>query len=281
MAFVFRPDKEIIERTLETLKERGSHVAPDARFNHDAPDGLRREVCFRDEDFLNHLSSTQDERVVDSILLMLKEKGLVPAEASYRKDAYERFVTLTRNKWFFPFTTFTRVMRRLFFMLSSVRKPRVAAGIGIFYGYTLLWSAAPGCGKDRSYKAEKVYGIDINPEAIEGARKNFTTVEDSGHVELIAEDGLVFAERFEGQIDFLHLDADGKEKGKEIYLDLLKALYSKLSPGAFVLAHDVGDPGFIKRGVFDEYIAYVRDPEYFSESILFDIDNLGLELSIK
>lgn len=281
MAFVFRPDKEIIEETLKTLKEHGNHVAPDARFNHDAPGGLRKEVAFRDEDFLNHLSTTKDERIVDSILEMLKGKALVPPDAFYSKEAYERLVKLAREKWVFPWTTFTKVMRRLFYMLSSVKQPRTIAGIGIFYGYTLAWSAAPSCGKDKVYSADKVYGIDINPEAIDGACKNFATLDGAEHVELIAEDGIVFAERLEGLVDFLHLDADDARIGKRLYLELLKKLYSKLSPGAWVLAHDVTDPGFCKAGDFTDYIDFVRDPRFFSESILFDIDNYGLELSIK
>lgn len=281
MALLYKPGKKIIEETLLTLKERGNHVAQDARFNYEAPDGLRREVAFRDEDFLNHLSATQDECMVDSILEMLKKRKLVPTDAFYRKDAYDRLVKLTREDWFFPWTTFTRAMRRLFYMLSSVKQAKTVVGIGIFYGYTLAYSAAPSCGRDKAYSADKVYGIDINEKAIEGAKKNFSTLEGAEHVKLVAEDGRSFAECFDGTIDFLHLDADDGKNGKGLYLYLLRKLYPRLSAGAWVLAHDVTEPVFSKRGVFKEYLAYVRNAANFSESILFDIDNYGLELSIK
>ncbi|MBN2381069.1 class I SAM-dependent methyltransferase [candidate division WOR-3 bacterium] len=281
MALVFRPDKKSIEKTLAALKSYGNLVAPDARFNYDAKDGLRKEVCFRDEDFLSLLSSIDDEYVVDSILEMLKGKALVPPDAFYSKDAFDKLVALTKEKWYYPWTSFTKAMRRLFYMLASIKQPRIVVGMGIFYGYTLAWSAGPSCGKDKLYNAERVYGVDINTEAIEGARKNFAILEGSDHVELIAEDGRLVAQRLEGPVVFLHLDADGEKIGKKLYLELLKILYPKLAKGAWVLAHDVTDPGFQKQGVFTEYLNYVRDPKYFSESILFDIDQCGLELSIK
>lgn len=281
MALAFRPDKKTIERALAALKGYGNMVAPDAFFNYDARDGLRREVAFRDEDFLGILGSIGDEIVVDSILEMLKSKGLVSRKAAYRKEAFEDLVTLIKDKWFYPWSTFTKAMRRLFYMLASVKQPKIVVGMGIFYGYTLAWSAGPSCGKQRIYTAEKIYGVDINRKAIKGARKNFATLDGAEHVELLAEDGRIVAERLEGPVDFLHLDADDEKIGKKLYLELLKKLYPKLSPGAWVLAHDVTDPTFYKSGDFVEYLDYVRDPRFFSESILFDIDHCGLELSIK
>jgi len=281
MAFVFRPDKKTVEKTLNALKDYGNRIAPDACFNYDAKDGLRREVCFRDEDFLSLLSSIDDEYVVDSILQMIKDKGLVSHDAYYCKDAFDNLVKLIKDKWYYPWSTFTKAMRRLFYMLASVRQPRTVVGMGIFYGYTLAWSAGPSCGPERIYTADKVYGVDINSKAIEGAKKNFTTLQGSEHVELIADDGRTVAERLEGPLDFLHLDADDKKIGKAMYLEILKILYPKLSAGAWVLAHDVTDPAFYKTGVFKEYLDYVRNTANFSESILFDIDTCGLELSIK
>jgi predicted O-methyltransferase YrrM len=281
MASVFRPDRETIEKTLVELKGYGNMVAPDARFNYDARDGLRKEVAFRDNDFLRILGSINDESIVDSILVMLKDKELVSPKAYYQKEAYEDLVELINNEWYYPWSTFTKAMRRLFYMLASVKQPRTVVGMGIFFGYTLAWSAGPSCGKDRIYNAEKVYGIDINAEAIKGAKKNFATLETAEHVELIAEDGRKAAERLEGPIDFLHLDADDNKISKGLYFELLNILYPKLSPGAWVLAHDVTDPDFYKTDVFTEYLDFVRNPRFFSESILFDIDYCGLELSIK
>jgi len=45
------------------------------------------------------------------------------------------------------------------------------------------------------------------------------------------------------------------------------------------LAHDIVVPPFAKE--FDEYLRYVRNKENFGESILFDVDAFGLELSVK
>jgi predicted O-methyltransferase YrrM len=281
MALVFRPDKEIIEKALINLKGYGNMISPDARFNYDAEDGLRREVAFRDNDFLRILGSTDDERIVDSILVMLKDRELVSGKAYYSKEGFENLAGQIRDKWFYPWSTFTKVMRRLFYMLASVKRPGIVVGMGIFYGYTLAWSAGPSCGRNRTYNAEKVYGIDINAAAIEGAKKNFATLEAAEHVELIAGDGRTAAESLEGPLDFLHLDADDEKIGKGLYLEILKILYPKLSPEAWVLAHDITDPSFHTTGDFIEYLDFVRNSGNFSESILFDIDHCGLELSIK
>jgi hypothetical protein len=64
-----------------------------------------------------------------------------------------------------------------------------------------------------------------------------------------------------------------------LYLELLKKLYGKVEEGGWVLAHDTVVPPFA--GQLEAYLAYVRDGANFKESISFDVDAYGLELSIK
>jgi hypothetical protein len=52
-----------------------------------------------------------------------------------------------------------------------------------------------------------------------------------------------------------------------------------LSSGAWVIAHDNLDWSFADE--MSLYLPFVRDKKHFSESISFDIDHCGLELSIK
>ena len=99
------------------------------------------------------------------------------------------------------------------------------------------------------------------------------------HIDLIAEDGLRAVERLAGPFDYVYLDVEGKDLGKGLYLELLKRLYGKIEKGGGVLAHDIAVPPFAKE--FEEYLRYVRDGENFRESILFDVDAFGLELSVK
>ena len=53
----------------------------------------------------------------------------------------------------------------------------------------------------------------------------------------------------------------------------------KVEVGGWVLAHDTTVPPFASQ--LEKYLSFVRGNKYFRESISFDIDPFGLELSIK
>ncbi len=278
MPIAYRCERSAIELALEKLKA-ASLVAPDAVFNHNAPDGLRREVTYRDFDFLSRLSRTEEASTVRSILAWLKDNGIVDVDATYDEKLFDAFRQEVKEKIAMPGTSISPVMERLLYMLCSVKTPRRVVGIGTYYGNALLWAAGASFGVGKSYNAEMVLGIDINVEATEGARRNFGRLAHTNHVELLAEDGLEALDRLDGPIDLLFLDADGKETGKGLYLDLVMKAYDKLDSGAWVMAHDVVVPPFAKQ--LADYMAFVRNPANLTESILFDIDAFGLELSIK
>ena len=152
-------------------------------------------------------------------------------------------------------------------------------GIGTYCGNALVWAVGSSCGRGKVFEAEKVYGIDIDAEATDRARRNFGKLKFAGHIELLAEDGLKAVESLEGLFDYVYLDVDSKELGKGLYLELLKRLYRLVAEGGWVLAHDIVVPPFADQ--FTENLAFVRNRENFKESILFDVDAYGLELSIK
>ena len=64
-----------------------------------------------------------------------------------------------------------------------------------------------------------------------------------------------------------------------LYLVLLKQVYDRLPEGAWVIAHDNLDWSAKKQ--MAPYLEFVRDGAHFSESICFDIDDCGMELSIR
>jgi predicted O-methyltransferase YrrM len=70
---------------------------------------------------------------------------------------------------------------------------------------------------------------------------------------------------------------ENPRKGKAIYLNMLEAALHALRPGSLVLAHDS------IAAVHDmaDYLAYVRDPANFRESISMVIDDHGLEVSVR
>lgn len=278
MSLIYTCETPVIEMALEKLKDAGL-VSKDAYFNYDAPQQLRREVTYRDYLFLSRLSRTAEVETVRSILAWLRQEGVVPEGATYDEAAFDDLRREVKEKFTIPGTSITPVMERLLYMLSSVRRPRRVIGLGTYCGYALVWSVGPSCGQGKVYEAEKVYGIDIDAEATESAQRNFSKLAHSDHIELIAEDGLKAVERLEGPFDYVYLDVESKELGKGIYLELLKGLHGKVEEGGWVLAHDTTVPPFAKQ--LEEYLAFVRDEENFRQSISFDVDPFGLELSVK
>lgn len=278
MTLVYTCDNQVIEMAFEKLKDDGI-VSRDAYFKYDAPQNLRREVTYRDIDFLYSLSETNEVEVVRSALEMLKREGIVPKEATYDEVAFDELRQEVKQNFNVPGTAITPVMERLLYMLSSIKKPHRVIGLGIYCGNTLVWPVGSSCGKGRVYEAEKVYGIDIDAEAIELARANFGQLANVDHIELIAEDGLRVVERLDETFDYVYLDADNEELGKGLYLELLNKLYGKVERGGWVLAHDTTCPYFNKQ--LKQYLNFVRDRNNFSETISFDVDPFGLELSIK
>ena len=278
MALTYTCEKQVIEMALENLKDAGL-VSRDAYFNYEAPENLRREVAYRDFDFLSRLSRTAEVETVRSIQAWLKQKGVVPEGATYSETAFDALRREVKRQFVIPGTSVTPVMERLLYMLSAVRRPRRAIGLGTYCGYALVWAIGASCGAGREYEAKRVYGVDIDAEATERARDNLGKLAYTDHIELIAEDGLAVVERLAGPFDYVVLDVEGKELAKGLYLELLKRLYGKVEEGGWVLAHDTVAPPFA--GQLEVYLAYVRDRENFTESISFDVDAYGLELSVK
>jgi predicted O-methyltransferase YrrM len=278
MALRYACERQVIELALESLKGDGL-VARDARFNYEAPGQLRKEVAYRDFDFLSRLSRVGEIEIAGSVLMWLKEQGIVPEGATYDEKAFHALRQEVKERFAIPGTSLTPVMERLLYMLGSVKRPRRVIGLGTYCGYALVWAVGPSCGSGKQYEAEQVYGIDIDAQATERAKENLDRLAHTEHIALIADDGLAAVERLEGTFDYLFLDVDSKELGKGLYLELLKKLAGRIEDGGWVLAHDTVVPPFA--GQLEAYLAYVRDKKNFRESVSFDVDAYGLELSIK
>jgi len=278
MSIVFRASQGAIDLAVKKLKDDGM-VHPDAVFKPDAPEDLRREVTYYDRDFLYRLGRTPvDEETVDGALAMLKEHGLAAPAASYDKRAFEKHRTDVREKFEGTWTSLTPAMERLMYMLTSIRRPMHLIEFGSFWGYTLAWFAGPCVGPHAVYQAERVIGIDIDAEMTAKAQVNFKRLGHSDNVELIAEDAATALDRIEDPFDFVYIEAKSDEM-EGLYLSLLKQVYDRLAPGAWVIAHDSLDWSFSAE--MAEYLPFVRDPSHFSESVSFEIDSCGLELSIR
>jgi predicted O-methyltransferase YrrM len=271
-------DREMAETALQRLKRTG-FVAEDAWFNGRATHQLATEVGYRDLHFLYYLGQYAEREISAGVLELLKQNGIVASSAAYSSEAFERLRREVRVHFEIPDTAISPVMERLLYQLSAVKQPKRMIGIGIFCGNTLVWNAGASCNGGRVYEPEQVLGIDIDAQAIRLAQKNFSLLTEVDHVELIAEDGRLAADRLAGPFDYIYLDADSAENGKGIYLEMLQKLYPKLRRGGWVVAHDTTLPAF--KPQLADYLGFVRDRRFFQESISLDVDVCGLELSVK
>jgi len=280
MARLFRPPKKAIELTIEKLKADG-RVHPEAKFNHDAPDDLRKEVTYRDGDFSYRLGRTaMEEEIVDLALGYLISLKLVESTANYDKKAFDSYRKEIKSKFVGRWTSLSPTMERLFYMLTSVKRPSRLIELGSFWGYTLAFFSGPCVGSNPLYQAEKIFGIDIDKDMTELAKDNFAKIKNVNSVEFIAEDAIVALDRLEGPFDFVYIEAKSEEVDDDgLYLKLLKQLYDRIPKGGWVMAHDNFDISFKKE--MEIYLPFVHDKSNFTESIAFDIDNCGIELSIK
>jgi predicted O-methyltransferase YrrM len=278
MSIRFRTPQRAIDLALKRLKDEGM-VDPDAVYNPDARGDLRREVTYYDRDLMYRLGRTEaEEEIVDSALAMLKEQGIAGPDAAYDKDAFARHRAGVREKFEGTWTSLSPAMERLMYMLTSIRRPMHLIEFGSFWGYTLAWFAGPCVGPHAAYRARRVIGIDIDADMTARAEANFRKLGNSEYVELIADDARTALERIDGPFDSVYIEAKSDEMDG-LYPALLKQVYDRLNPGAWVIAHDNLDWSFAAE--MAEYLPYVRDPGRFTESVSFEIDSCGLELSIR
>jgi predicted O-methyltransferase YrrM len=280
MALEFHAEKSIANKVLKEMKG-DSIISKDAKVNFKANNNLRKEVTVKDIDFLQYLADIEEEEVVDSALKWLKNKNLIDGNSSYDKVKFEKLRKEIKTKFDVPATAVTPAMERILYALSTIKKPQSFIAIGIYCGNTLVWSAGSSCGKGKVYDSGKIYGIDINKKSIKLAKDNFSKLKNTKHIKLIAEDGLKFIDQTNETFDYIYLDADNKEVGKSLYFDLLKKLYPKIRKGGWLLAHDTNCPWFNFHEQLEDYFKFVRDKKNFQESVSFNVDLYGLELSIK
>jgi len=278
MAIEFRPSRQAIELALNQLKADGI-AGPDAYFDYDAPGGLMQAVTYREPSFGYRLGRTAaEEEIVDDALELLKSHKLVESDASYNKKAMVLHRKEIKEKFKGTWTSLSPTMERLMYMLTSVKRPNRLIELGSFWGYTLAWFAGPCIGPQRSYEAKKIYGVDIDVIMTDQARENFAKLDGCQSLELIGEDAQEVIERLDGPFNFVYLEAKSEDH-EGIYLALLKQLYDKIPKGGWVMAHDNFDWSFAEE--MKSYLPWVRDEAHFPESIAFDIDHCGIELSIK
>ena len=278
MALTYTCGKDVIGKALVRLKQDGL-VSANANFNYDAPGGFRKEVAYRDFDFLTRLSRTAEDETAATILGFLIKTGIVPDEAQFDRNAFHALKAEVEDNFSIPGTSITPVMERLLYLLSSLKRPQQVIGLGTYCGYALVWAAGANFGKAPLYSARQVVGVDIDEHATRQAGDNFSRLANSDHVVFVTEDGLEAVEWLPGPFDYVYLDVESVDSGKGLYLELVQRLYDKIEKGGWVLAHDTAAPPFADQ--LEGYLSFTRDGRQFKESLSFDVDPFGLELSLK
>ena len=195
-------------------------------------------------------------QVVDQALTALHTAGVLP-HTRYDHAKMLAHREAVRKLFEIPWTAISPRMQRLLYAISAVVQPQNMIAAGVFCGNTFISNAGAAVGPGACYQAKQLIGVEIDPESAALAERNVRRIDATGVARIVADDALNVVAGFDGPIHLLYLDADGTpEQGKGIYLDILRAAYDKMPPGAVVLAHNSLNCAERLR----HYLAFVRDP---------------------
>ncbi|SCY96068.1 O-methyltransferase [Alkaliphilus peptidifermentans] len=272
MAYNFKVNKEIIENVIDDLKSQ-CFIPEDSVFCHETDSNPQKDIYYNDYSFLDALGHYRSIEIVDNALDLLKERNIVTNDAEYPLTIFDAFAYKVKSNFIVPWKSFTPTMERLVYMLSWVKKPTKAIFIGVNCGYTLAWMTGAFWKNDANSESAEVYGVDINPTLLKITKRNFDCLDIEASLEFIAEDGYTALNQFEDEyFDLAFLDTRKSFR-------TLEKLYKKIKKDGWLLMHNASDRHFEKE--MKPYVEFVRDKQNFSESILFNIDTKGLELSVK
>ncbi len=215
--------------------------------------------------------------VVDAALAVLVEAGALP-HGDYDRERFLAHRAAVAERFEIPWTAITPRMQRLLYAISAIAQPQHMVAAGVFCGNTFISNAGAAVGPGACYTAQACIGVEIRPEEAERAERNVRRIDPTGVARVVAADAIDVCRDYEHPIGLLYLDADGgPEKGKGIYLDILQAALDKLHPGSLILAHNSVNAA----SRLAHYLAFVRDPANFRDSVNAIVDGEGLEVSVR
>jgi len=272
MAYRYKVSKDIIESVMNDLIQY-SFIPKDSVFCYDTENTPDKNVYYNDYALLDALGHYRSIETVEQVLVLLKEKGIVPEDSTYPLVLFEAFSYRVKNNFIVPWKSFTPTMERLVYMLSWVKKPSKSIFIGINCGYSLAWVAGAFWKSETKHDHSVVYGVDINKPLLNIANQNLKNLKLQASVQIMNQDGYAALKQYPDEyFDLVFLDTR-KNFG------IMELIYKKLKKGGWLLIHNASDRHFEKE--MRPFLEFVRDERHFSDSILFDIDTKGLELSIK
>jgi len=218
----------------------------------------------------------EEAAVVGAALSALRDARVLP-HTTYDQAKLLAHREAVRSHFEVPWTAITPRMERLLYAISAIAQPKTMVAAGVFCGFTFIANAGAAVGPGACYRADELVGVEIKPEEAARAEQNVRRLDPTGVARIVADDAVTFVARFPAPIHLLYLDADGAGgRGKGVYLDILEAARNRLPAGSLVLAHNsvnLADP-------LKHYLAFVRDPARFPESVNVIFDSEGLEVTL-
>jgi predicted O-methyltransferase YrrM len=156
---------------------------------------------------------------------------------------------------------------RLMYSLIRTGRPATVVEFGTSFGIATIHLAAAV----RDNGAGRVISTELNVAKAQRSRDHLAEAGLADVVEVITGDALHTLADLAGSVGFVLLDG-----WKELYLDMLRVLEPRLSPGAMVVADDTESFATALAG----YLDYVRDEANGYVSVAFPVGD-GVEVSCR
>jgi predicted O-methyltransferase YrrM len=154
---------------------------------------------------------------------------------------------------------------RLMYSLIRAAQPETVVEFGTSFGISTIHLAAAV----RDNGVGRVISTELNATKAQRAREHLAEAGLADVVDVVTGDALETFTQLTGPVGFVLLDG-----WKELYLDVLRVLEPRLSPGALVVADDT--ESFAR--VLADYLSYVRDEANGYVSVAFPVGD-GVEVS--
>lgn len=159
-----------------------------------------------------------------------------------------------------------RSSAELLSIVAKSLKPKIILEVGGSYGYSTIWLAEAA-----NSVGGKLVTLEIHPQKQRRAREAVARAGLSGAVDFRLGDARELIAALPGPFDFVLLDL-----WKDLYIPCFDLFYTKLSPGAIVVADNMLYPE-LTRAQATEYRAHVSGKRHV-HSILLPVGG-GLEVS--
>ena len=214
--------------------------------------------------------------VVDEALDALLGAGILP-HAEYDHEKFLAHRRAIAERFDIPWTAISPRMQRLIYAINAIVRPANLIAAGVFCGNTFISNAGAAVGPGAVYEANRAIGVEIQPDEAERAERNVRTIDPTGTAKVVATDAVPYTADFDGSIELLYIDASDPERGKCLYLDILRAGWEHIPDGGVILAHNSVDSA----DDLGEYLDFVRDEDNCRASVNVVLDPAGLEVSIR